>query len=381
MGARSTPQREGVAVYVTSHGFGHLNRTVVVVNQIPSSIPVKIRSHPNLFVHWRERLVRPVELEPHVSDVGAINPPGDSTATDGPSTLELAAQVHREAMGRVDDEADRLRDERAAVVLCDVTPVPLVAARRAGVPGFLLANFTWADIYAPYAREVKGGTPRFVAELREAYRQVHTVFRAEPALRMSWLPRQVDVGLVTDTGRDRRAELHRLLGLDREIKLVYLYIGRYGQDDLDWARLECYAGRGIHFVGYHPAPVGTLKNLHLVSAADWPGGDLIASTEAMLAKAGYGTVCGAMACGTPMIYPPRRGFSEFRALDRALRSWRGGIPISTHDFLSLNLDRAFDRSFLVRPDPPPFAVDGAARIASRLSGLCAPPRSPGLIAG
>ena len=145
-----------LAFYVTSHGFGHLNRTVAVINHVPADLPVVIRSHPNLFPNWRERLTRPAELTGHVSDAGAVNPPGDSTATDGPATLELAARVHAEAMARVDEEARWLRDERVAALLCDAPAVPLVAARRAGIPGLLLANFTWADIYAPYAR-VAGG--------------------------------------------------------------------------------------------------------------------------------------------------------------------------------------------------------------------------------
>src|SRR5579883_347339 len=144
-------RRAGLAVYVTSHGFGHLNRSVAVINRMPAEIPVTIRSNPDLFDHWRERLRRPATLEPHVSDVGALNPPGDSSTTDGAATLARAAKVHAEAMSKADDEARKLRDERIAAVLCDVTPVPLVAARRAGIPGFLLANFTWAEIYAPHA--------------------------------------------------------------------------------------------------------------------------------------------------------------------------------------------------------------------------------------
>ena len=154
----STGRGEKLAFYVTSHGFGHLNRAVAVINRVPDAIPVAIRSHPNLFAHWRERLTRPAELSTHVSDAGAVNPPGDSTATDGPATLEAAARVHAEAVARIDDEAQWLRDERVAAVLCDAPPLPLVAARRAGVAGFLLANFTWADIYAPYARP-PAGTP------------------------------------------------------------------------------------------------------------------------------------------------------------------------------------------------------------------------------
>jgi hypothetical protein len=361
-----------LAFYVTSHGFGHLNRTVAVINYVSASLPVVIRSHPNLFPHWRERLTRPAELTAHVSDSGAVNPPGDSTATDGPATLELAAQVYAEAMARVDEEAQWLRDQRIAALLCDAPAVPLVAARRAGIPGLLLVNFTWADIYAPHARAAGGHANRLVADLRRAYRQATTVFRAEPALRMAWLPGQVNVGMVANSGRNRREELRGLLGLGSQEKLIYFYIGRYGQHDLDWERLEAYAAMGIHFVGYHAAPAGPLKNLHLLDPSAWHGSDLIASTDALVAKAGYGTVCEAMAGNTPIIYPPRRGFSEFRALDRALRSWPGGIPVSARDFRELRLDRALDRAFHLGPLTPPYPTDGAARIARHMAGLCHP---------
>jgi hypothetical protein len=98
-------QRGGLVVYVTSHGFGHLTRSAAVINRMPLEVPVTIRCHPSLFDHWRERLRRPAALEAQVNDVGALNPPGDSNATDAAATLALAAQVHAEAMARVDDEA------------------------------------------------------------------------------------------------------------------------------------------------------------------------------------------------------------------------------------------------------------------------------------
>jgi len=364
------PPCDKLAFYVTSHGFGHLNRAVAVINKVPPHLPVVIRSHHNLFDHWRERLIRPAELTVHISDAGAINPPGNSTATDGPATLELATRVHAEAMDRLDEEAQWLRDNHVAALLCDAPAIPLLAAQRAGIPGLLLVNFTWADIYEPYARAAGSNARRLVADLRLAYRQATTVFRAEPALRMAWLPGQINVGMVVNPGCDRRKELRRILGLSSRERLVYFYVGRYGQNDLDWARLEGYASRGIHFVGYHPAPVGTLKNLHLVPPEEWPGSDLVASTDALVAKAGYGTVCEAMACGTPMVFPPRQGFSEFRALDRSLRAWGGGVPVSTRDFQGFRLDRALDRAFQLGTLTPPFPIDGAELIATHLPRLC-----------
>jgi hypothetical protein len=361
-------QRGGLVVYVTSHGFGHLNRSVAVINRVPADVPVTIRSHPNLFDHWRERLRRPAELEPHVSDSGAVNPPGDSAATDGAATLELAERVFREALGRVDEEVAKLRGREAAAVLCDVPPLPLVAARRAGVPGYALANFTWADIYAPHARRLGRSSLQLVHLIRVAYRQATALFRAEPSLRMGGLfAREVPVGLVVTPGRDRRGELHRRLGLGPSDKVVYFYLGRYGQANLGWERLERLGRRGVHFVGFHPAPGGPVANLHVVPADEWTGADLAASADAVVAKAGYGTVCEAMVAGTPMIYPPRSGFAEHRALDRALRAWGGGLPAPARDFHDLKLGPLLDRAFALRPGPPPFPADGAARVAEHLT--------------
>ena len=105
-----------------------------------------------------------------------------------------------------------------------------------------MSNFTWADIYAPHARAVGGEAPRLIAELRAAYRQATALFRIQPALRMDWLKPAIDVGMVANQGRNRRDELVRHLGLTRRERLVYLYIGRYGQSDMDWSRLDRCAG-------------------------------------------------------------------------------------------------------------------------------------------
>ena len=89
-----------------------------------------------------------------------------------------------------------------------------------------------------------------------------------------------------------------------------------------------------------------------------------------MAKAGYGTACEAMVAGTPMLYPPRTGFAEYRALDRALRAWGGGIPLSARDFAEMRLERPLERAFALKPGPPPFPADGAARVAERLTQTC-----------
>ncbi len=359
-------RQSGLATYVTSHGFGHLNRTVAVLNRIPNDIPIHIRCHSNLFDHWRERLTRPAEFGAYVSDAGALNPAGDSRATDGPGTLDHARAVHEEAYKRIDDEIDWMRENRVGAALCDAPPIPLVAARRAGIPAFLLANFTWADIYDPHARRIGPGAMAFVRSMRNDYRSATTLFRALPALAMRRVAPTIDVGMVVTPGKNRKTELKSLLGIKDQDKIVYFYVGRYGQANLNWGRVERFAERGIHFVGFHAASAGSPRNFHVVKPTEWTGADLAASADAIVAKAGYGTVCEAMAAGSPLIYPPRVGFAEHRALDRALRLWGGGTPVSAREFEELRLEGAFDRAFAVRPGPPPFSSEGALIAARRL---------------
>ena len=368
MNIDANDQTGGLAVFVTSHGFGHLNRTVAVLNRMPATIPITVHTEPGLFEHWRDRLQRPARLVARPADFGAYNPPGDSQTTDGPGTIARARKAHADAVDRIDADAAMLRSDRVAAVLCDAPATPLVSAKRAEIPGFLLANFTWADIYDEHVRPLGPEAAALVADLRAIYSQATAIFRAEPGLPLTGLAPLIQAGMVVTPGRDRRVELRNRLALSPTDRLVYFYVGRYGQADLGWDRLRRLGDRGIHFVGFHPAPetISRISNLHVIPAADWTGADLAASADVIVAKAGYGTVCEAMVARVPFVYPPRTGFAEHEALETALSDWGGGIRVSPDDFHAFRLDDALDRAFALHPGPPPFLADGASLVARHL---------------
>jgi hypothetical protein len=358
--------RGALVSYVTSHGFGHLNRTAAVLNRLPPDLPVVVRSDPSLFGRWAERVEREVILVEGVFDTGAVNPPGDSARTDIEATLERALEVDAISENRAASEAVWLRDNRAAGVLCDAPALPLAAARSAGIPSFLVANFTWADIYARYVQPGDVASRRMLGRLRTCYRQSTRAFRAQPALAMRWMSDWTDVGLVVSSGRDRRREILDAFGLDRDSRLVSCYFGKQGQRNLAWERLERLGRNGIHFVGFH-VPSGQASNFHELPAGCWNGSDLAASCDAVLAKAGYGTVSEAMSTGTPILYPPRTGFAEHRALDRSLREWGGGVPISNREYREGRIEAALTRAFSAGTLRSPFPIDGAARVAKAIA--------------
>jgi hypothetical protein len=359
-------RRTRIVYYVTSHGFGHLNRAAAVVEALPPNISILVRTHRDLFPRWRESVRRRCELQEGVFDCGAVHPPGESSLVDPYATLAKYKRVHATALERLHDEVDFLRRNSIAAVVTDIAPLPLRAAREAGIPGVLVANFTWADIFANYVGNRSSAHRELLREMRHEYAQASLYIRAQPAMESHVNVQVCDVGLVTRRGRKRRSELIRELGLSRSSPLVYMYVGRYGQDDMAWENLARLSD--FQFVSYHPLPV-RFPQWHVLDPVRWPFRDVAASVDAMVAKAGYGTVTDAMTHRTPLIFPPRFGFAEHRVLVAGLRRWGGGISIGTRDFKQLRLRQALDHACKLRPKPAPWPIDGARRCARAILDL------------
>lgn len=360
-------RRNCIVYYVTSHGFGHLNRAVAVVEALPPHVSILVKTHRDLFPRWQESVRRPCELLEGVFDCGAVHPPGESSLVDPAATLAKYQQVHAAALERLDDEVAFLRRNSVAAVVSDIAPLPLRAAREAGIPAILVANFTWADIFANYAGNSSRAHRELLREMCHEYTQASLYLRAQPAIESQVSDRVRDVGLVTRRGHNRRSELTRDLGVPRGSRLVYMYVGRYGQDDMAWDNLARLSD--FQFVSYHPL-ADRFPHWHVLDPARWPSRDLAASVDAMVAKAGYGTVTDAMTHRTPLIFPPRVGFAEHRILAAGLRRWGGAISISTRDFKELHLRRALERACELTPRQSPWPTDGAHRCARAILQLC-----------
>ncbi len=361
-------RRNGIVYYITSHGYGHLNRAAAVLDAIPRNVPIHVKTDRNLFDRCSDSINRPTELSEGAFDCGAVHPPCESSLVDRAATLSAYQRVHAQASERLGNEVEFLRRGNFAAVVSDVAPLPLRAAREAGIPGVLVANFTWSDIFRPYARSDLTTYRPMIRQMAFEYSQATVLLRAQPAIESDGFRFVRRVGLVARRGRDRTRELLAELGLSRDARLVYMYVGRNGQDDIQWQNLSRLPD--YHFISYQ-AIGGAADNWHVVDLVRWPPRDLAASVDVMVAKAGYGTVSDAMTHRTPLVFPPRFGFCEHRALAAGLRQWGGGVPVSTREFKELRLRRALDSAASLRPGPAPYPTDGAQRCAHEILKLAA----------
>src|SRR5213595_544557 len=125
--------------YVSGHGFGHAVRSAEVIRTLA-------RRRPELRIHLRTSappwLFPPVASHrSHELDAGVVQP--DALRIDPAATLTRAAELARDSEALVATETHFLRRVGARLVVGDVPPLAFLAARRAGLPGVAVANFSW----------------------------------------------------------------------------------------------------------------------------------------------------------------------------------------------------------------------------------------------
>ena len=134
---------------VSPHGFGHAARTAAVLAALAELAPETTLEIWSTVPEWffRDSLgsIR-FDYRKSLHDVGLVQ--RTALAEDLPATVAALGALWRG--DAVEELARELERAHADAVLCDISPLGLAAARRAGLRSILLENFTWDWIYEGY---------------------------------------------------------------------------------------------------------------------------------------------------------------------------------------------------------------------------------------
>src|SRR6266705_6379839 len=177
-----------IAYFVTPHGFGHAARAsavMVALQEIDPDIQFDIFTQ---VPHWffQDSLVRDGRYYHVCTDIGLVQT--TSLHEDLPATVRRLDRFFPCDGALVTTLAALLRSTACALVLCDIAPLGLVAARAAGVPAVLIESFTWDWIYQGYVQE-EAILTRHIAYLQPIFASANFHVQMEPVCR----PRPADL--------------------------------------------------------------------------------------------------------------------------------------------------------------------------------------------
>jgi hypothetical protein len=377
-GEGSPPLR--LACFVTPHGFGHAARACAVLAALGRRRPIEVElftAVPEWF--FRDSLELPFRYHFLRTDVGLVQP--DAMREDLPATVAALRELVPFRLPLLDELAGELRARACTAVLCDIAPLGIAAASRAGLPSALLENFTWDWIYAAYTEEEPRLAP-FAAELARWFSAADLHLQATPACRPA--PGAVAVAPIARRAHRPAAEVRADLGLAPGERAVLLTMGGIAWDFADLAtRLPA----GVVWIVPGGSPDGERR---LPGAVLMPfrsrfhHPDLVAASDAVVGKLGYSTFAEAWSAGVPYGFIPRERFPESAVLGELAASRGAGCAVPAAA-LSGRVWEWLDELLAIPRRPPvdPRGDDEAAGILdSWLGGLPRPgpgtgPISPG----
>ncbi|KAH6804492.1 arabinose kinase [Perilla frutescens var. frutescens] len=347
MGAQDSAKRPLIfAYYVTGHGFGHATRVVEVARHlILAGHDVHVVTGAPDYVFSTEIQSPRLFLRKVLLDCGAVQ--ADALTVDRLASLEKyseTAVVPRETI--LATEVEWLKSIKADLVVSDVVPVACRAAADAGIRSVCVTNFSWDFIYAEYVMAAGHHHRSIVWQIAEDYSHCEFLIRLPGYCPMPAFRDAIDVPLVVRRLHKSREEVRKELGIGEDVKTVILNFG--GQPSgwtlkkeflpSGWLCLVCGASESLDL------PPNFVK-----LAKDEYTPDVIAASDCMLGKIGYGTVSEALAYKIPFVFVRRDYFNEEPFLRNMLEFYQAGVEMIRRDLLTGHWGPYLERAISLKP--------------------------------
>jgi L-arabinokinase len=376
-----------IAFYISGHGFGHASRDIEVINALLAAhadLRVVARTTVPAWLFARTVVARPEgralsHLRPEGRALSHLRPEGralgrrftrfevetdtgaaqiDSLHVDERLTVQRAREYMRTFDNRVAVEVEFLREHDARVVVFDVPPLAVAAAKGAGIPAVALGNFTWDWIYAGYA-----GAEDVVRCISDVYADSDVAFRLPMHGGFESFATITDVPFIARRSSRSPEETRQALGLPRDRRLVLLSFGGYGLDRIDQQALDALTGYAVIGSTAHPL------NEDAMDDNGFRYEDLVRAVDVVVTKPGYGIISECVANQTAILYTSRGRFAEYDVLVREMPRYARARFIDHEDLFAGRWQTHLD-GLLAQPAPPEHPrVDGAAVVAHRILGM------------
>jgi hypothetical protein len=290
---------------VSGHGHGHLAITAPVLEHLHAVDPawrITIWSGlPEAAI--RRRLHCPFRYQLDELDFGLRMNPDLSVDID--ATVADYRAIHENWRRQVEQRAEQLTRSGCRVLLSNISYLNITAAARAGIPAIALSPLNWADLYRHFAPDTAPCRAVF-EEMVAAYNESTLFLAPEPRMPMPHFPQVETVAPVVQTGRNRRDEILDAYRLDPESKLLLLALGgqqaRLRVDELP--RIEGTRWLVDRLYAFERPDILNLER----SGMTFP--DLLASSDVLICKPGYGAFAEAARLARPVAYIRRPDWPE-----------------------------------------------------------------------
>ncbi len=346
-----------VVVDISYHGFGHLAQIAPVLRALrrrQAGLRLTVRSTlPEAVL--RRRIGEDLHVIPVSQDVGMRMASAlDLLPEDSAREYRL---FHQDWTSTVTRHAQALEALSPDLVIANIPYLTLAAAALARIPTVAMCSLNWADIYGHYCGALPGGAV-IHEQMAQSYEQAGLFLQPRPHMPMAYLPQRRSIGPVAQLGKRRREEMARKLGIQAHERLVLVGLGGVATR----LSVECWpALPGTRWLVPGDWQTGRSDCISLESLG-MPFIDVLASSDALIAKPGYGAFVEAACHGLPVLYLTRQDWPEEPYLSAWLHQHARALEVQRRDLDTGSFVDAL-QALLDQPAPVPVRPSGVEEAA------------------
>lgn len=319
-----------IAYFISPHGFGHAARATAVMAEIQ-----RISPHVHFEIYtkvprWFFEQSLPSHFNYHslLTDLGLIQT--TSLHEDIHKTLACLNKFYPIESSLVTTLAGELKELKCELVISDISPLGIIAAKEAGIPSILIENFTWDWIYEGYTEEYSDFY-KHIDYLKGIFESADYHIQTEPVC--YYRDADLVVNPVSRKPRTSPEFIRKKLGISEGTGMVIVTMGGIPEGKYDFLERLTHQ-RNVSFI----VPGGSwTKEIHhnvilLPHKSEYFHPDLINASSLVVGKLGYSTLAEVYHARIPFGYLIRPGFRESKVLAEYVERNMSGFSMTEKMF-------------------------------------------------
>jgi predicted glycosyltransferase len=272
-----------ILYYVTDHGRGHATRSIAIIRDLLKEDFEIIIRNSNVLDFIKKSLPE-INIIPGITDVGPIMKK-DGISIDSEETKKNVGNWLEQINKASKLECDKISKYSPDLIISDISAMPFLVAENLSKPSIAISNFSWYDVLDNILSNTQ------LSILKEAYDVADLLIQLPLGTPMEHFKTKKKVGYVCRYTTDEKMRVRKKIGLKESELGVFVALGQ-SKDEIS---VNC--DDDIKIITTETK----IKNqTNLITLPGWiEGQDLVAASDLVICKCGYGIISECMTNGTP----------------------------------------------------------------------------------
>ena len=320
-----------IALYISSHGFGHMTRCLSLIENILKNTQYNIHiacgKKQNDFARiYLSKYESRIMYKDIVTDIGLINK-DNSLEVDKEKLESKLVEFISYWDDVVNKEVEELKKLNIKSIVCDISPIGCLVGKKLNIPVTFISNFTWIEQY-----EHLGIDENLINKFRIAYSYIDKFIQYDLCLAKDYInANEVYNGgfVCREIDRSKVDEIKAKYG-----KSIFITCGKSAS--LNSINIKNFSGTIFTTYGID---ITTEKECNIVqlpiNILDTQ--NYIAASDIVITKAGWGTIAEAIIGHTNLVLIERPSAKEDTFNIEKIKENKLGISIKEQDLANIDI--------------------------------------------